>query len=66
MTANDGKADLDEMNGEASKGSLRNWASFLCGFGGVECMFFWGTARRISREEVRANNIFWLVLEEED
>ncbi len=42
MTANGGKAGLDGMNGEASEGSLRNWASFLCGSGGVECIFFWG------------------------
>jgi hypothetical protein len=27
---------------------------------------FGGTAKRISREEVRADDIFWLVLEEKD
>jgi hypothetical protein len=58
VTTNGGKAGLDGMNGEASEGSLRNWVSFLCGSGGVEWIFFLGTARRISREEVRADNIF--------
>ncbi len=45
MTANGVKAGLDGRNGEASEGSLWIWASFLCGSGGVECIFL-GTVRR--------------------
>ncbi len=60
MTANGVKAGLDGRNGEAFEGSLRIWASFFCGSGGVECIFFGGLQKGLAeRRRGSRTDSFW-------